>query len=225
MNEQLELPLWETLKVARQMPDQVDWEELLGQVEAGLDQVPEAERLKWAGEALLQVADVYATRSEVLMTEWEEAYRDPVVQPFFFAEIVRQTMAVDLGELIEPIPPRKPRTKRAKSTEGREESIAASVDKEALLAMVEQLEAEQDRQKQQVWAIAHEERVSDWVEAIAQWLQASRTERVRFAHLCQSLGMRPVEVWLGVLLGEFELEPGEEFYSDALWVKRTAMDD
>jgi len=31
-----------------------------------------------------------------------------------------------------------------------------------------------------------------------------------------------VEVWLGVLLGEFELQPGEEFYSGVLWV-RTAL--
>jgi hypothetical protein len=42
--------------------------------------------------------------------------------------------------------------------------------------------------------------------------------------ICQSLGMPRVEVWLGVLLGEFELEQGEEFYSDALWVKEVSVD-
>jgi hypothetical protein len=35
--------------------------------------------------------------------------------------------------------------------------------------------------------------------------------------------MARVEVWLGVLLGEFELEQGEEFYSDVLWVKEAAV--
>lgn len=32
-----------------------------------------------------------------------------------------------------------------------------------------------------------------------------------------------VEVWLGVLFGAFELEPGEEFYSRALWVKAVSV--
>ncbi len=36
--------------------------------------------------------------------------------------------------------------------------------------------------------------------------------------------MPRVEVWLGVLLGEFDLEPDEEFYSDRLWVKAGVVD-
>ncbi len=53
-------------------------------------------------------------------------------------------------------------------------------------------------------------------DAIAQWLQATPMQQTSCAHLCQSLAMPRVEVWLGVLLGEFDLEAGEEFYSDAL---------
>ncbi len=193
--------------------------ELLGQVEAAIEQLPESERLRLAGEALLQVATVYATRSEVWMTEWEEAYRDPVVQPGFFAEMVRQTMAVDLGELMEPTSPRKPRTRRVGPTETAEGSIAATVDKEALLVMVEQLEAEQESQKQQVWAISHDENVSDWVEAIAQRLQQVPDPKVSLLELCRCLGMSWVEVWLGVLLGGFELEQRGEFYEAPIWVK------
>lgn len=219
MNQPSELPLWHTLKSAQQMPDQVDWRELLGQVEQVLNPLPESERLKLAGEALLQVAEVYAARSKVWMTEWEESYRDPVVPEGFFADVVRQTMAVDLGELMEPAPPRKLRSRRAKVTEVQEGSISATVDKENLLAMVDQLEADQERLKQQVWAIAHEEKVSDWVRAINQGLQQASEPKVSLMELVRCLGLSWVEVWLGVLLGGFEFEQQGEFYEAPIWVK------
>lgn len=90
-----------------------------------------------------------------------------------------------------------------------EGTLVATVDKAAVLAMVAQLEQEAETQPQQVLAIAHQENVSRWIEAIAQSLKAAPNDRVAFAELCQSLGMARVEVWLGVLLGGFELEPDE----------------
>lgn len=220
--EQLELNLWEKLRRAQQMPETVGVAQILDAMEVTVAQLPEAERLRFAGEVLLQIADLCAARAGLLMGEWEEAYRDPIVREGFFTDLVRQTMAVDLSDLMEPTPPRKHRTKRAKSDGIGEDSIAASVDKAALLAMVDQLEAEvaiEEERKQQILEIAHDENVSQWIEAIAQWLQTVPTHRVSFAELCQRLGRARVEIWLGVLLGEFELEQGEEFYSDALWVK------
>ncbi len=178
--------------------------------------------LNKGGEALLQIADLCAARAGLLLTEWEEAYRDPVVQQGFFTDLVRQTMAVDLGDLMEPIPPRKPRTKRAKSFETEEGSIVATVDKAALLAMVDQLESEaavEEERQQQVLAIAHDENVSQWIEAIDRKLQDAPDARVSFTELCWGLGMPWVEVWLGLLLGGFELEQRGAFYQAPIWVK------
>lgn len=64
MMEQLELPLWETLKSARMVPDQVDFAVLLTEVEEAIAQVPEAEQLRLTGEAFLRLAEVYAARTE-----------------------------------------------------------------------------------------------------------------------------------------------------------------
>jgi hypothetical protein len=72
--------------------------------------------------------------------------------------------------------------------------------------------------------IAHSENVVQWAAAIAQWLQAMPTNQVHFIDLCQSLGLTRVEGWLGVLFGEFELQPVSEFYSDAFWIKRASAD-
>jgi hypothetical protein len=77
MNQQLELPLWDSLRAAQTMPEAVNLGELLGQVEAAIAQVPEPEQLQVAGEALLRVAELCAVRSDVLITEW----RMPIVTP------------------------------------------------------------------------------------------------------------------------------------------------
>lgn len=221
--EQLELDLWNQLRQAQQMPERVRVTQILDAVEIAAAQLPEADRLRFAGEALLQVAQLCATRAGLLMDEWEEASRDPSVEQEFFTDLVHQTMAVDLSELMEPTPARRPRTRRAKSSGTEERSIVATVDKVAVLAMVEQLEAEaivEEEKRQQVLALAHDENVSQWTEAIAQGLQAALPNRISLSQLCQCLEMRQVEVWLAVLLGEFELEQEGKFYDSPIWVRQ-----
>ena len=217
--EQLELELWDQLQRAQQSPELMNVESMLDAVEATVAHLPESEQLRFAGEALLQVAELCAARSALWMTEWEESSRDPIVEHGFFAEVVRQTMAVDLSKLMEPRPVRK---QRVKSTQKLEGSIVAPVDKAAVLAMVEQLEAEttaEEARNQEVWAISHEENVSHWAEAIGRRLQSAPGERVSFTELCRHLSMPWVEVWLDLLLGGFELEQRGEFYQTAIWVK------
>ena len=220
---QLELELWDQLQQAQQMPEAISLAEMLDAVEATAAQLPEAERLRFAGDALLQVAELCAARARVLMTQWEELSRDPIVEQGFFADVVRQTMAVDLSDLMEPARPRQRRSKLPPSK--LEGSIAAPVDKAAVLAMVDQLEAaDAETQKQSAMEIAHSEDVTQWAAAITQWLQAASIDQVHFIDLCQSLGLSRVEVWLGVLFGRFELQQAGEFYSDALWVKQASSD-
>lgn len=124
-------------------------------------------------------------------------------------------MTVDLGELMEPAPARKQRSRRESRQEG---SIIAEVETAAVLAMVDQMEAETAK-REEVLAIAHDENVSVWIEAIARWLQTATADQVQFTQLCQILKMLPIEVWLGVLLGGFELESQGEFYSGLLLVR------
>jgi len=215
---QLEFDLWDQLHQAQQMPEAIDLVQMLDAVEATAAQLPEAERLRFAGDALLQMAEVCAARSGVLMTQWEESSRDPIVEQGFFADMVRQTMAVDLSDLMEPAPVRKRRTKSLDVPQG---SIAAPVEKATVLAMVDQWEAEdKELQQQNVLAIAHSEDVAQWVAAIDHWLQAMPIEQIHFIDLCQSLGLTRVEIWLGLLFGKFELQQLGEFYSDAVWIKR-----
>lgn len=219
---QMEWEMWDQLQQAQQMPEAINVAQMLDAVEATAAQLPEAERLRFAGDALLQIAELCAARAGALMTQWEESARDPIVDHGFFADVVRQTMAVDLSDLMEPARRRKPRTKRIKLIEIQAGSIVAPVDKTAVLALVEQLEIEAEIQKQQGLAIASDEDVTRWISEIAQWLQAVPEDLVSFAQLYHGLQMPWVEVWMGLLWGGFELEQVGEFYQSAIWVKRSS---
>ena len=212
-----QLELWEELRSAQAMPEQVNVVTLLDAMEEAIAQTPETDRLQVVGEALLRVAELCAARSDILITQWEAAYRDPIVDRGFFGDVVRQTMAVDLSDLMEPAPPRKQR--KARSASHPQGSIAAPVEKAAVLALVEQWETEAQTQQQQVLDVAHSEDVTAWARAIAAWLQAAPSPRVSLSELSKGLGMEWIEVWLGVLLGGFELEQAGEFYQSPIWVQ------
>ena len=136
--QQLELPLWSQLQQSRLAPESIDLEAILDQAEQEIAQLPEAMQMQAAGEAILQLAQLHLLRAEVLMDNWENAYRDPHVKSNFFSDIVRQTMVMDFSDLMEPLPPRK---RRAKTTLKAQDSVVGVVDKSAVLAMIEQLEA------------------------------------------------------------------------------------
>ena len=226
MMQPLEPSLWETLQAAQLLPERANLSELMPRVDAALAQLSEegaqltdSARLQAAGELLWQMSDLCAARAEALMTEWEETHRDPIVERSFFADVVRQTMAVDLSDLMEPAPLRQPRTKRIKPTAIQAGSIAITVGKAAVLALVGQLEIEAEIHKQQMLAISYDEDVTRWMGEIAQCLQAVPEDFISFAQLCHSLQMPWVEVWIGLLLGGFELEQRGEFYQNLIWVK------
>jgi len=132
----------------------------------------------------------------------------------FFAELVRQTMAADFSDLVEPVPLRKPRTRMEKPTG----SIVATVEKDAVLAMVAQMEQEAETQMQSVLKVAHSEDVSGWAGAIDRWL-AQQSGEVSWSELEAGLGMPWVELWLGLLLGGFRVEQRGDFYQrETIWV-------
>ena len=93
------------------------------------------------------------------------------------------------------------------------------MEKVGVLTLVEQWETEAQTQQQQVLDLAHSEDVTAWAAAIAAWLQAAPSLRVSLSELSKGLGMEWIEVWLGVLLGGFELEQAGEFYQSPIWVQ------
>lgn len=227
--EQLDL-LWSQLQSARLTPETMDLAALLNSVDSTIAQLPESLQMQVAGEVMLQVAQLFALRAEVLIENWEDSYRDPVVSKGFFSDLVRQTMAVDFSDLLEPTPPRK---RRSKSNFKVEFSIAAPVDKSAVMAMVEELEANSEvaaaepplsdeDKKQKAMEVAHDEDVSAWVGAISNYFALQQMECLPLVELVQKVqysdiekkdrGSPLVKTWLAALLGGLKLEQGQDFY-------------
>lgn len=227
------------LRQAKLMPEGVDLRSLLGQIDPMLLALSEQQQLKIAGDLLLELTELYASRADALMTAWENAHQDPAIESDFFADLVRQTMALDLTELIEPPPPRKPR--RSKPTP--DSSIVAPVEKSAILEMLDDLEKQRQLEMQdtdrilsaqeqtaQALEIAHDESIAAWVECITTGIQqqarsqsstspTSPIVEVPLIDLPQILNMPWIEVWLGLLLGGFRLEQRGEFYAiETVWV-------
>ncbi|OWY63629.1 hypothetical protein B7486_51980, partial [cyanobacterium TDX16] len=159
----------------------------------------------------------------------EYSYRDPVVSHGFFSDLVRQSMAVDLSDLIEPAPKRQ---RRIVPSFKLESSIVAPVDKSAVLEMVKQLERNceiaasspqsDEEKKQKALEVAHDEDVSRWISAIASHFSNTSVKSLSLVELARQIqfparleperGMPLVKTWLAVLSGDFELEQREDFY-------------
>lgn len=227
---QLELNLWQDLESAAAVPEAANLAELMQALEEAIAPLPQQLQLQTAAEGILRIAQVYASRSDWLLSSWEEAHnpKGPILGEDMLSGLVRQTMTLDLAALIEsPVP--EHRHRQQSSAPG--ESIAGSVDKAALLQVLQEIEAESAEAQTAAdpFSLAHSEDIPQWGKAIATWMeQRCELAAVSLIHLQQALGMPMVEVWLGLLLAgqdEYELEQRGDFYSPrGIWVRnrRTA---
>jgi YesN/AraC family two-component response regulator len=125
-------------------------------------------------------------------------------------------MVVDFEQFIEPLQslPRKI-PEQAKN----DNSIVGAIDKEVLIQALEQeslLSVAEEFER--AISTAHAEDVSAWVEAIAQCI-TNNSHPICLKDLQKSLKLPIVEIWLGLLLGDFKLEQREDFYDpNGIWV-------
>ncbi|MDV2997353.1 MAG: hypothetical protein N4J56_007058 [Chroococcidiopsis sp. SAG 2025] len=241
--KQLELELWQTLDRATFAPQTADVRSLLLSLDRVMEHCELAQQLAIGAEGLARIAAVYATRAESLIWEWESQYNptEPVVDVDECAALFVQSLHLDLSDLLEPPQAvQYPQNRQPPTAIATNNSLVGQVDKSALLAMVEQLEAE-DRstlsdaeQKDFIVALAHTEDFSMWKRAIADCFANTSqkclplieiVQQVQYpATLEQDQGNLLVKTWLAVLLGDFELEQRQDFYSQSgVWVSLRAL--
>jgi len=221
---QLQLDLWQELQAAEQSPEQTDVVQLCIGMERAIAVTPPAQKLQTAASAFLQIAEIFALRAGLLLTDWEQSYSEegPPLEDEDLSELLRQSMSLDLEELMadpEPIT-----RQRKPSLTDSVESVAGMVDKDTLLEAfnteIELMEAQAGAESEVV-SVAHSEDVTAWAGAIARWLQQhSSAEPVPLMELQKGVGLPLVELWLGILLGreEFMKEQRGAFYSLDIWV-------
>jgi hypothetical protein len=141
---------------------------------------------------------------------------EPIMADDAFDRYVRQSMVVDFDQFIEPLQslPRKA-SEHAKNGN----SIVGEIDKEVLIQTLEQeslLSLEEEFE--QAISTAHTENVSAWIEAIALYI-ANSSPPIRLMDLQTALSLPIIEIWLGLLLGDFKLEQRGRFYDpNEIWI-------
>jgi len=212
--EQIELDLELAMQQAIADPSSANLHQLLHGLEQLLVGLPQNSQLQVAGTILAQLVEIYASRANRLLEEWEEKHNpvqgEPILTAELLHEVLRQTMTLNLDEILDD-PPLWQRSSQ------QPDSIAGAVDKSNLLEFLAQMESEA---KQDALAVAHDEDISAWVGAIAHWMKENQSQDVSLLELQRSLQIPFIEIWLALLLGGYAIEQRGDFYQiEGVWVK------
>jgi hypothetical protein len=129
-----------------------------------------------------------------------------VLDADLFAELVRQSMAIDLSDLVaEPELYVRSASDKSEPVEG---SAAQYREKEEVLTELESLEAKQKA----ISELAPDENVGDWARVIREWFQQQGRSSAPLVHVRQGTGLAIVQVWLAGMLSDLKLVQQGEFY-------------
>ena len=216
--KQLELDLWDVLSTARQTPEDANLPMVFKLLDLTLVDLDTRSQLRIAGEAVCQITNLFCDRSSFLFEELHSraVKGEPIMADDAFDRYVRQSMVVDFDQFIEPLPS-LPKKAAEQTKSGN--SIVQEIDKETLMQTLEQASLLGFEEKfEQAISTAHAEDVSAWVEAIAHCIK-NNFSPIRLIDLQTALGLPIVEIWLGLLLGDFKLEQRGSFYdSNEIWI-------
>jgi len=205
--EQLEL----ALEDAAETPAIADLKALCQQFEAASSQLSIQEQLALGSQVFERLAAIYQAKAEWLLEDWENAHnpQDPNVPEGWLQGFVRQSQHVYLSDLTAPVQ-RRPRTASGK-TKKASGTVVGEVPKGNVLKMLDEVELAE--QKAAAIAVAHEERIEDWVAEIHAWFN-QRPQPIPLLDLQQALDWPLIQLWLSLLLGGFKLEAiDSSFYS------------
>jgi hypothetical protein len=208
----IEIDLWEILQEAKENLQSVEWREIWDALDSALVNLDTSAQLALAGEAVSQMSLIFQSRSKLAFEELDALTSDegPVMPSDAFAQFVRQSTHVDFSQFIEP---RKPDGRKPNEKQGLDDiitSVAVEVEKQDLLDVLEDFQASpvlEVEDMDSVLMLSHAENVSDWVSVIAQYFTEAGVEVVSWSELCEKITIAPVEIWLGLLLGNFVLNP------------------
>ena len=225
MRDTIQLNLWDWLEeasiAAGQVPELVAVSDGVAALDSVMDAMtlePIPAQLSVAAEAFAQLSAILECKSERWLG-WDADEADGLaLDDDWMVGLVRQTVSFDLSPLVEmPALPELPKRQRPTV----DSSLAAPVEPNKLLEMIEQLAEEPEFVQAQLAALAGGETPGQWQEAIEHsWGQSAQ---ISFAQLRRQTGLAPVELWLGLLLGGYQLLPAaeaEQFYQSDFWVSR-----
>jgi hypothetical protein len=216
--QQLELDLWNVISSARQSPEEADLLMVFHLLDKTLVDLDTSSQLRISADAVCQITDLFCDRTNLLFAEIQAKATDdgPVMPDDAFNRYVRRTVVVDLEQFIQPW---QSSPKKVSERQHDNNSIVGDVDKEILLQVLEQEKLiSPEMEYEQAISIAHYENVSAWIEEIALGISQNSLP-IGLIELANILKLPMVEIWLGLLLGDFKLEQRSKFYDvNGIWI-------
>jgi len=214
--KQLELDLWGVLKSALAQPEAADLQMLWQELDSAIAPLEKNQQLQVAAEAISQIVEIYVSRANGILDSLEvtDSSNGPVLGDDFLCGLMRQSMSLDLSDLMEDLFP------LAES----QVSISSGSQVTPIDKRTAQDFARQARKlaKKDLLELAGEENVELWQQAIAYWMQQHQGHKVSLWQLQQALGMPLVEIWLGLLHSPtpYQWDGQGEFYKAArdIWI-------
>ena len=238
INTAVQLNLWEWLEeaaqVVAQLPELVMMQDGIKIIDAAMDDLENVSlslQLAIAAQAIEQLTEPYQQKANELLSTWgqDASSLGTVLSPGWTSGLVRQPVDFDLSAVMQTAPVEKaPRTSKRRKANP-DDSVAAPISKESALAFLNVVAEEDLPLQAQLAALAGNESPAQWQVAISHQLDGQMT----FSQLRQRTGLAPVELWLGLLLGGFQLsrlppkdhaDPAIAFYSGDLWVDLPVVD-
>ena len=222
MMQQLELDLWGSLEAAAQVPQTANLRSLCQVLERTLEGQALTDQLAIAGNAIVQLSEVYADRAAGMIEAWERRYppQEPVIDLEDCADLFVQSLSLDVSELFEEAEPvAYPVHRQAADRTG---TIVGEVAKADLLDWIEETRVEISPDtatvEQGILNLAHDENVQETIAVISAHL--AEKGGLYLIKLREELPMNLVDLWLGLLLGNFILVQRSGFYDvEGIWVK------
>lgn len=105
--KQLELDLWGDLKSALAQPEVANFEQLWQELDSAIAPLEKNQQLQVAAEAISQIVEVYVSRAKGILDSLEVVDNSdgPVLSDDFLSGLMRQSMSLDLSDMMEDLFP------------------------------------------------------------------------------------------------------------------------
>jgi hypothetical protein len=229
--KQLELSLWNIVRSATADPATAELSNIWQALDGALLDLPIVAQLEMSSRAIAEVTDIFQVQAGLIfeLLDATATMDGPTMASDAFDRYILQSMEIDFDDYIEKLesPERMPRSDRSTSIDDQFYSQVQSVDKTTLIeSLHEEITLSDEAIRESVMGVTHGEDVSEWLAIIRSHLlneSLNSDSTIEFQHLLKQVKLQWVELWLGLLLGGYELirdETCDNFYNFRhLWVK------
>lgn len=207
--KQLELSLWNVMRSAIEDPAAAELSTIWQALDGALLDLPIVAQLEMSSRAIAEVTDIFQVQAGLIfeLLDATATMDGPTMASDAFERYVRQSMEIDFDDYIEKLESleRSPRSNISKPQDDAFYSQVQSVDKTILIeSLHEEITLSDAAVRESVLTVAHGENVSEWLAIIRSYLLI-QDKTIEFQYLLTQLDLQWVEIWLGLLLGGYEL--------------------